>query len=236
MKTVEKPCYVYWYHLAEHADVYTQGYVGVTTNLSYRDAAHKRYPTGSIILRNAFAKYGEENIIKDILKTTSITEAYQYEKHLRPTKEIGWNIAIGGGLPPDVTGHTDSEETKRKRNDAVRKTKAKRHYPNKFKGTTGRYTQEQRDHLGSFHKGKVISETHKESVREKLSRGKNYNSTVIHLAHKDQPTKVHSFDCIRTASEELGIVYSSLRAQLRRGNDTYNRAGWKILYDYKVRG
>ena len=36
------------------------------------------------------------------------------ENWLRPNRQMGWNIAIGGGMPPDPTGRELSVETRGK--------------------------------------------------------------------------------------------------------------------------
>lgn len=237
MKVTEKVHYVYWYHLKDHTDINTQGYVGVTVDLIHRDACHKRYGKSyGLILRNAFNKYGEDNIYKDIVFTGSYVEAYALELQLRPAKEIGWNIAVGGGTPPDCSGRVHSEETKRKIAESNRITRKGRYYPNHFKGKTGRYTDEQRKHIGSFHKGKVITESAKLSMIPKLSGSNSTHAKQIHLCHKDDKTRVFTFGCIKEAAEKTGINYQTLRSQWRYKRTTYNRKGWRILYNNKVEG
>lgn len=215
---MQKQYLVYWYHLAEHTDVYSQGYVGVTCQNDIRKRCHiAGRPGGSKILHRAYKKYGEENIIQDILYITDDKEyAYAIENILRPHPRIGWNIATGGGLPPDTTGRVDSPEVRAKRAKSVRRAKAGKSCPNKFKGMTGRYTEEQRKAIGDVHRGKTISEEHRQAISEKLSGGNSPKAKEIHLVHQDDLQTVHHFPCIRTAADTLGVNYNSLRAQAQR--------------------
>jgi hypothetical protein len=98
---------LYWLHLKEHTDVFTQGYVGVTTRLidvrfkehcSRFNNSYNQYNT----LHLAFAQHGIENIIKTRLCVCSTDEVYRLEKIFRPFEYMGWNTAEGGKLSPQV--------------------------------------------------------------------------------------------------------------------------------------
>ena len=209
---------VYWYHLDSHKDPYSQGYVGVTCQNSVRKRCHKAgISGGSKILCNAFKKYGEDAIEQTILHVVnSSEEAYRLENLYRPLQNIGWNIAVGGGLPPDSTGRKDSPEVREQRRQSVIAAKAGKHYPSKFKGMTGRFTDEQRKKIGEYHKGKVISDAHKQASREKLSEAFSPFAKEIYLVHVENPQKVYTFPCIKTAARELDIKYNALRSVAQR--------------------
>jgi group I intron endonuclease len=102
---------LYWYHLSTHTDIFTQGYVGVSNNIKYRDSYHRSQNDNPHLTR-AFAKYKNDLILEIIIEDT---EEYclDLENYLRPEKQIGWNIAIGGGKPPSRKGQTFSEEWKK---------------------------------------------------------------------------------------------------------------------------
>lgn len=89
---------VYWIRRPEHVDIFTQGYVGITENIDNRMWRHKRYKT-NVHLSNAVKKYGWDVLVKDVVLIASTEYCLDIETKLRPTKEIGWNIAIGGGKP-----------------------------------------------------------------------------------------------------------------------------------------
>lgn len=226
---------VYWYHLAEHTDPFTQGYIGVTCRPKARHLCHaKGRHSGAKVLYQAFRKYGEDQILKTILHQTSKTEAYVLEKQYRPSKKIGWNIAIGGGLPPDTTGRKDSLEVCLRRAASVRKAKAGKAYPSIFKGMTDRHSPEMRKQIGLVHKGKTLSDAHKAAFTAKMSGEDNPKAKSICLVHTDTPSFVYRFPCVKTASDELGIAYQALRSQAQRMFRTGvssepNRQGWICL-------
>ena len=90
--------YVYWLHLPEHNNMFSEGYIGVSVNPKKRLYEHKRsidkntHPNPHII--NAFGKY--EEIIFSILVEGSQEYCYYIESKLREKENIGWNITMGG--------------------------------------------------------------------------------------------------------------------------------------------
>jgi hypothetical protein len=53
----------------------------------------------------AISKYGD--IIYEVMESfNSLEECKERERDLRPEENIGWNMAIGGGMPPRVTKET----------------------------------------------------------------------------------------------------------------------------------
>ncbi len=231
-----RACYVYWYHLEEHTDPFTQGYIGVTYDLRTRHLARiNGYDKGCKTLIKAFKKYGDK-IQRTVLHTTHKQCAYMLEEAYRPAKAIGWNIAIGGGLPPDTTGRKDSKEVCLKRAESVRKAKAGKYYPNPYKGVTGRYTPDQLEVIGKAHKGKSISEAHKQAIRDKLSGANSHNAKRINLVHIDDLTNVLTFDCVKEAADSLGIPYQALRGQAQRMTNKAetscpNQLGWICVHE-----
>lgn len=89
----------------------TEGYIGVSKNPKNRYYRHKSIDRNNPHLKNAFKKY--DSIIQDILVIGEDQYCYKLEAKLRPTKDIGWNIAAGGEFPPIQT-NPKSEEHKRK--------------------------------------------------------------------------------------------------------------------------
>ena len=88
-----KNSYVYWIHLPEHTDVFTEGYVGVSKYPERRLTEHKKFKRNSH-LTYAFKKY--KNIVHTILLQGPEDYCFEIETKLRPTEEIGWNLAVGG--------------------------------------------------------------------------------------------------------------------------------------------
>ena len=89
---------VYWIHCVDHTDILTEGYVGVTNDEKNRWKRHQKRGSNPH-LQNAIAKYGWDNLIKEVILEGESEYCLEIEERLRPEKEIGWNIAKGGGMP-----------------------------------------------------------------------------------------------------------------------------------------
>ena len=120
-------CVVYWMHLKDHKDITNEGYIGITIKFKRRMAAHHRESKvkyKGYTIQNAILKYGWPSIKRDIVFTGSVGECRSKEKELRPTSNIGWNMAVGGQEQPICSGYwqgkTLSEEHKQKMRDAER--------------------------------------------------------------------------------------------------------------------
>lgn len=118
---------VYWIRLPEHTDMFTQGYIGVTTKTAkdryrwhVRDAIRKDRGNKSII-QNAILKYGD-NLIIDTLVICSHEYASDLEYQLRPSPKIGWNLRMGGesfeAYSAVFSGRVNSEATKKKMSES----------------------------------------------------------------------------------------------------------------------
>lgn len=227
--------YLYWYHLKTHNNPFSDGYIGVTCNLKVRHRAHLAgYKGGSRVLHQAFTKYGEDRILRSILRVTSRENAYQLERKYRPTEEIGWNIAAGGGLPPDTTGRADPPSVRAKRAASVKAARAGKHYPSKYKGMTNRFTEDQKALIGSYHKGKAISQSHRLAISEKMTGDDSPKAKPIHLVNINMPDRVYSFNCVRVAADTLGLNYNTLRSQFqyscnKKESSDASRSGWICL-------
>jgi hypothetical protein len=103
---------VYWIHLPEHTDPYTQGYIGISKDTARRLIEHKCYKKNAH-LSNAMAKY--DNIQMTIMHVAPKEECISLEHLYRPCPQIGWNIAEGGGIPPSPKGKKQSADTIAKR-------------------------------------------------------------------------------------------------------------------------
>lgn len=103
LREPEKVAAVYWLHLKDHTDVFTQGYVGVTTRLiDVRFKEHCSKFSSSYNPYNplhlAFAQYGLDAIVRTRLCVCAVDKAYEIEKVLRPFEYMGWNTAEGGKM------------------------------------------------------------------------------------------------------------------------------------------
>ena len=103
--------FVYWIHHKEHTDIFSQGYIGVSDNIQRRWEDHKNGNTNSQHLKNAIKKYGWENLEKKIVIISDKSYCLQMEKQLRSRCDLGWNIVVGGGCPPNQTGKIRNSAT-----------------------------------------------------------------------------------------------------------------------------
>lgn len=96
-------CAVYWIRCADHTDMFSQGYIGVSKNVQRRFVEHQR-KTENAHLKSAILKYGWGALIKTEILIADEDYCLDIEAKLRPGKNIGWNLTAGGGRPPILTG------------------------------------------------------------------------------------------------------------------------------------
>lgn len=223
---------VYWLHLKDHTDPYSEDYIGISTQAHIRRSKKGT----SRKMHRIVNEYGKEAILCDVLFEGTPEECVAKEIAYRPYKGIGWNIHTGGTVPPNNLGEKRSEETRRKISE---KHKGKKGHPSPFKGMTNRFTSEQRKLIGSYHKGKTISEAHKQACRDKLSRGKSKNASKVNLYHTDKPNEVIKYyECLMDCCDDTHIGYSAIRSQLRRitkvGKEEFllkaKKSGYFVMY------
>jgi hypothetical protein len=111
--------------------MFSQGYIGVSKSAEKRFIQHYKR-TQNRHLRFAIQKYGWENLVKEQVLVAEEAYCLEVEKKLRPAKSIGWNCAMGGGIPPSAVGNKYAKggtwnlgrkaslETRKKISDAVR--------------------------------------------------------------------------------------------------------------------
>ena len=93
---------VYWIRKVEHTDIYTEGYVGVSTNIKRRwrehitEARANRHPNS--FLCNVINKHYPDNLIFEIVYLSNEDNCYNYEEMLRPETNIGWNLRSKGPI------------------------------------------------------------------------------------------------------------------------------------------
>lgn len=96
---------VYWIRHADHTDLITQGYIGVTSSFDKRMKTHQKQNKNRHF-SNAIKKYGWSNLIKEQILIADEDYCLNVESQLRPNNNIGWNLAKGGGKPPLAIGNT----------------------------------------------------------------------------------------------------------------------------------
>jgi group I intron endonuclease len=95
---------VYWIRCADHTDLMTQGYVGVSKDASARFEQHFKRGQNRH-LKFAIKKYGWDNLVKTQILISKEDYCLDIERKLRPADGIGWNIVSGGGKPPLAVGN-----------------------------------------------------------------------------------------------------------------------------------
>ena len=276
---------LYWCHLEEHTDPFTQGYIGITKHLKERIQQHFRNDNKlDDEFQKAINSYGKEKIKVTVLKSSLDKDiAYNFERHYRPENNIGWNTSKGGAWSDScvkgkavtlfnasnpeveysfnsyneaaevlgVTYSRISQAARRKSNtygrdgwtvksentdkstiktvnDLARENMLGKSHPSKFKGTTGRWTEEQKAKIGSYHKGKEISEKQRETVRAK-NRANHPSCRQLTLVHKSNPDKQYTYHSISEASRQLGLPLARLKSKVQRTLGRYGDDGWAVI-------
>lgn len=93
----------------------SKGYIGITVEPKARLNRHLR--EGNAHLMNAFAKYDDINM--QILYEGDEEFCLLAEQELRPTPNIGWNIAVGGGKPPSFNELSASAKLLKSRKQSI---------------------------------------------------------------------------------------------------------------------
>ena len=115
---------VYWVRHQDHTDIFSQGYVGISSKPKLRWNHHFSQPTNSH-MKNAINKYGWDNLVKQVVLIADKGYCLDIEKKLRPVDFIGWNQTAGGGMPPRPKkgmgkGHFVSAETRKKLSESAK--------------------------------------------------------------------------------------------------------------------
>lgn len=96
----------YLYHICRSADEfnYSVGYIGVSVTPKVRWKRHKSNSNVGEIshLCSAIRKY--DDIIYYVVCSGTQKEMLVLEESLRPNCDMGWNEAVGGGMPPTRFG------------------------------------------------------------------------------------------------------------------------------------
>lgn len=220
MQESEDWCSVYWIRKAEHTDIFSEGYVGVTiTKLQRRWTQHKnaakanKYP-----IHRAINKYGDELVCELILIGTK-EYCLDIEKNLRPTPGIGYNSAAGG-LRIGRFGSTNSEDTRAKLSSAVKAAYEK--------DPTYRVRNSQSK------KGRVMPESQKENIKKSMKQIQYFPWTNS-LARNDIWSRADVFYEFYRVNNTTSLKEMCTYFQLKYHNlqTMFNRfkSGWAPLED-----
>lgn len=171
-------------------------------------------------ITNPSQEYSFKSII-EASKKLGITQARINQAMIRKSNIYGldgWSVLHEN---TDKSTILTINEVRRNRFKGVKKD-----YSNKFKGVTNRWSDEEKKRIGSQHKGKIITEKQKETVRIK-NRLTHSKCKEIQLHHKSNPDKVYIFHSISEAARQLDIPLSRLKSKCLRSK-SYGKDGWMV--------
>jgi group I intron endonuclease len=197
---------VYWIHLPNQTDVFTQGYVGIAENFEQRMFAHKSCAKNNHknIYYRAIRKYGWENLKKDVILVGETKYCMDVEQKLRSAPKIGWNIAIGGN-----SGGLHLQGVKQSDGHLANRKKALIGRVSGFLGK--KHTQAAKEKCREINLGKVLSETSKQKISERNSQKIEINQVI--------------YPSWKSASENLGIPMGSI-SYLLASKQRLGKYGW----------
>lgn len=92
--------YIYWIKTKDQKDIMSEGYVGYSIDPKSRFDTHKKSKS---VVGNAIRKYENDIDLVIVNQFEEKIDALLQEKQFRPKKRIGWNVAVGGQVPPDIS-------------------------------------------------------------------------------------------------------------------------------------
>lgn len=106
---------VYWIRKTSHTDIFTEGYVGVTSKTAqdrYKEHLKQSRVPSSVktILHKVIKALGADELVCETVCICELDYAFDLENKLRPSEMIGWNQIVGGSSPPNRKGQKFSEE------------------------------------------------------------------------------------------------------------------------------
>lgn len=113
---------VYWIRKKDFKDVFSEGYVGVTSKTAEErfDRHYQGKKSFKGKLYNTLNKYPKDDFIVETICISDSEYCYWLENQLRPIKNLGWNIAIGGSKPPSPENRVWSEKSRQKLSDSLK--------------------------------------------------------------------------------------------------------------------
>lgn len=136
------------YHIGIEPSLFT-GYIGISKNPEQRFTQHfyEKKDTNRHF-KNALNKYGNEVFKRILIANVDKELAELCEEMLRPLPNIGWNVAKGGGVPPNPEGKQRSKEY------CQNISKAKQGNKNPMYGKKIVFSEEHRKNLSKAIKGR----------------------------------------------------------------------------------
>ncbi len=196
-------CRLYWIRNQSHSDIFSEGYVGITTkSVIKRFQQHLYYSKRSNShLSNALKKYKDSIVVEEIL-IGSVEYCLDVESKLRKEKNIGWNSDSGGAVVAKLGG--------------IQKPAVSERISNSLKF---RYEQDPTysARAGGKNLGKKLSDLHRKKIGDSL-RGKscawdnsNANLRVWETAEELFIEYSKEKLTLKEISESFGFTYENLR-------------------------
>lgn len=222
MPPLDKECRVYWIRKPEHTDMFSQGYIGITTgSLHNRLVAHKstaRKGATSIIAK-ALRKY--DDLLCNEIVIGPLWYCLDLERQLRPLPGIGYNSDVGGKIGRQEV--PTKESTRLKLSEAVKKA----------------YVLDPTlvERTGRKNKGKKHSEQTKAKLRlierpSAWNNGASLVSTWIRAREVYDYVQLHNCGHVKVAIHlgEPNWTFASLVRKIKSGWNPYLCPEWQEFY------
>lgn len=101
--TCEAEAYLYWIHSPNATEMFKEGYIGVSTKPYNRFKAHRSCLRNLQRAKESYTEdfikaFNSEALVMNIIDCGKLADMLHKEYILRPTENIGWNIAVGGKM------------------------------------------------------------------------------------------------------------------------------------------
>ena len=216
-------CCVYWIHRPHHTDIFTEGYVGITSNsLHDRFNAHKYVARkgANTIIAKAINKY--EDLVCEKILIGSIEYCLDLENKLRPSPCIGYNIRVGGAATR--WGEPSSPETSQKISQAIKLA----------------YINDPTlvDRCGKKNKGRKHSAETKEKLKLRKKQEAWLNGAASHEVWLQAKTVYDYVNEHRCGHVKVAIhfgrelwTFESVVKKIKNGWNPYTCQEWQEFYD-----
>ena len=215
--------FVYWVHLPEHTDMFSEGYIGFTSKTVHerwighlKEVSRKRCPNYPIY--NNIKKYGDSIIVDTVMEGDAEYCLY-IENKLRPSEKIGWNLQEGGSRGNSSAVFTEEVRAKISAAGRGRKLNDKQKEAIR-KANIGRvHSEESRAKMSATRKGRKRScesiSRHKETLKNCPWLSSQANKSVWLLANVVHVEfSKHDNISSHNLSKFVGIPAASLRAMV----------------------
>ena len=183
---------VYWIRKIEHTNIYTEGYVGVSTNIERRwrehitEARANRHPNS--FLGNAINKHYPDNLVFEIVYLSNEDTCYNYAEMLRPETNIGWNLRSGGPVGKMSEEGRKSLSTKYLGKKLTEKEKENRRY-NKYIRLNGYIPKQKYKDIIDINNS-IVPEKYRELEVFSVNTAETFNSVY----KAEEITGINAFD------------------------------------------